>query len=179
MNNIGVDIDAFGDGSNGFYGKNYALAEGDKHFPLLDIPRAPMHSLVQFSGANIGTRLFEPTNAIGNSWKPPYIPQDSIYWNSRLLPTMTSSGRRMMPCLTVIISRALRRSIRSAQRDEYRDTGSLEATLDDLYGVTGTAVDDAAQANPALEPHVPSGKTSDDVVTDLKPNDDTTTKYGL
>ena len=84
INNIGVDIDAFGDGSNGFYGKNYALAEGDTHFPLLDIPRAPMHSLVQLSGANIGTRLFEPTNAIGNSWKPPYIPQDSIYLNSRM-----------------------------------------------------------------------------------------------
>ena len=38
-----------------------------------------MHSLVQLSGANIGIRLFEPTNAIGNSWKPPYTPQDSIY----------------------------------------------------------------------------------------------------
>ena len=129
MNNSGVDIDAFGDGSNGFYGKNYALAEGDKHFPLLDIPRAPMHSLVQFSGANIGTRLFEPTNAIGNSWKPPYIPQDSIYWNSTNSPTMMSHGRRMMPCLTVIISRALRRSIRSAQVDTVQRVHSVTLKL--------------------------------------------------
>ena len=39
MNQVGVDIDAFGDGDNGFYGKSYQLAEGDTHFPLIDIPR--------------------------------------------------------------------------------------------------------------------------------------------
>ena len=89
MNQVGIDIDAFGDGSNGFYGKNYALAEGDTHFPLIDIPRTPMHSLVQLSGANIGIRLFEPTNAIGNSWKPPYTPQDSIYLNSATFVALT------------------------------------------------------------------------------------------
>ena len=48
--------------------------DGDTQFPLIDIPKAPLHSLVQLSGANIGTRLFEPTHAIGNSWKPPYVP---------------------------------------------------------------------------------------------------------
>ena len=73
MNLVGIDIDAFGSGDNSFYGKSYGLAQGDTSFPLIDIPKAPLHSLVQLSGANIGTRLFEPTHAIGNSWKPPYI----------------------------------------------------------------------------------------------------------
>ncbi|MGB2561195.1 MAG: hypothetical protein ACPIG6_11420, partial [Akkermansiaceae bacterium] len=34
MNIVGIDIDAFGSGDNGFYGKNYALAEGDTTFPI-------------------------------------------------------------------------------------------------------------------------------------------------
>jgi hypothetical protein len=172
INNIGVDIDAFGDGSNGFYGKNYALAEGDKQFPLLDIPRAPMHSLVQLSGANIGTRLFEPTNAIGNSWKPPYIPQDSIYWNSRF-----TYSDVFWQANDALFDRYYLSGIApgfdyggGTTGTEYRDTGTLKATLDDFYGVTGTSYVDA-EANPALEPHVPSGKTSDDVVADLNPND--------
>ena len=165
INNIGVDIDAFGDGSNGFYGKNYAFAEGDKHFPLLDIPRAPMHSLVQFSGANISTRLFEPTNAIGNSWKPPYIPQDSIYLNSRI--TYNDVSWQVNDAL---FDRYYLSGIApgfAIGAGGYSATGSLSSALSNFYSPDASS----AQANPVLEPHVPSGKTSDDVVADLNPND--------
>jgi hypothetical protein len=124
MNQIGVDIDAFGDGNNGFYGKSYSLSQGDTKFPLIDIPKAPLHSLVQLSGANIGTRLFEPTHAIGNSWKPPYVPWDSVYvenasfrGNSTVndVSWQANHGRRITPYLIIISSRALHRSLRLEQ----------------------------------------------------------------
>jgi Tfp pilus assembly protein PilX len=172
INNIGVDIDAFGDGSNGFYGKNYALAEGDKQFPLLDIPRAPMHSLVQLSGANIGTRLFEPTNAIGNSWKPPYIPQDSIYWNSRF-----TYSDVFWQANDALFDRYYLSGIAPGYAigsGGYSATGSLNNTLKRFYGIDPAdptqSVDPAtAQANPALEPHMPSSKTAADIITELTP----------
>jgi len=176
INNIGIDIDAFGDGSNGFYGKDYALSEGDKYFPLLDIPRAPMHSLVQFSGANIGTRLFEPTNAIGNSWKPPYIPQDSIYWDSRSIVPVTYNDV-FWQANDALFDRYFLSGIApdfTIGSGGYTATGSLSDTLKRFYGIDPTdptqAVDPAtAQANPALESHIPSGKTADDIVTELTP----------
>jgi hypothetical protein len=186
MNKIGIDIDAFGDGSNGFYGKSYALAEGDTSFPLLDIPRAPLHSLVQLSGANIGIRLFEPTNAIGNSWKPPYIPQDSIYLNSATFWTATD----------ILTFNDVSWQVNDALFDRYYLSGiapeytigtegyaravndttdAIEDTLQRFYGIdpddpTQTVDPTTAQANPALEPYVPSGKTSDDIVTELTPS---------
>jgi len=201
MNQVGIDIDAFGDGSNGFYGKSYALAQGDKSFPLLDIPRAPMHSLVQLSGANIGIRLFEPTNAIGNSWKPPYIPQDSIYLNSA---TFWGAPGGVWDILTL---NDVSWQANDALFDRYYFSGiapeytigtggyvpavtntndAIEDTLQRFYGIdpadpTQTVDPATAQANPALEPHVPSGKTSDDIVTELTPtstNQDGYTKVG-
>jgi hypothetical protein len=177
INNIGIDIDAFGDGSNGFYGKNYALTEGDKHFPLLDIPRAPMHSLIQFSGANIGTRLFEPTHAIGNSWKPPYIPQDSIYWNSRTTysDVFWQSNDALFDryYLSGIAPEFIIGTAGYAQAVA-NISDAIEDTLQRFYGMDPVdptqRVDPAtAKANPALEPHVPSHKTPDDIVTELTP----------
>ncbi len=180
MNQIGIDIDAFGDGNNGFYGKSYALAQGDKSFPLLDIPRAPMHSLVQLSGANIGIRLFEPTNAIGNSWKPPYIPQDSIYLNSATFWTNTdivTLNDVSWQANDALFDRYYFSGIApefSIGSGGYTATGSLSDCLKRFYSVSPYAVNPdpaSAQVNPALEPHVPLGKTADDVVADLNPND--------
>ncbi len=166
---VGIDLDAFNDGNNAFYGKDYSSIEGDTSFPLIDIPNAPMHSLVQLSGANMGIRLVEPTHAIGNSWRPPYIPEDSIYYNrmnfndvswqandalfdqyyfSGIAPTFDYGG--------------------GTTGTSYRNTGTLKATLDDFYGETGTSYKDA-EANPALEPHVPAGKLPAEIVTELSP----------
>ena len=185
MNIVGIDIDAFGSGDNGFYGKNYALAEGDTTFPIIDIPKAPLHSLVQLSGANIGTRLFEPTHAIGNSWKPPYIPMDSVYddngsyymgwsdltlndvsWqiNDALFDRYYFSG--IAPAYTIGAGGYV-----PAVNDT---TDAIEDTLQRFYGInpadpTQTVDPATAQANPALEPHVPAGETADDIVAELTP----------
>ena len=186
MNQVGVDIDAFGDGDNGFYGKSYSLASGDTKFPLIDIPKAPLHSLVQLSGANIGTRLFEPTHAIGNSWKPPYVPWDSIYHN----PT------NLMHDGTKYTTNDVSWQVNDALFDRYYLSGiapefnigaggyaptvantsdAIEDTLQRFYGIdptdtTQTVDPETAHANPALEPHVPAGKSPAEIVTELTPS---------
>jgi hypothetical protein len=172
---VGIDIDAWNSGNNGFYGKNYSLNEGDRHLPLIDIPKAPMHSLVQLSGANIGVRLFEPTNAIGNSWKPPYIPQDSIYSGWGTNQTINDVSWQVNDALFdryYLSGIAPEYTIGTSGYDA--TGGSLNKTLKRFYGIdpddpTQTVDPATAQANPALEPHVPSGKTSDDIVTELAP----------
>jgi len=180
MQKVGIDIDAFGDGNNGFYGKSYSLAQGDSSFPIIDIPRAPMHSLVQLSGANIGIRLFEPTNAIGNSWKPPYTPQDSIYLNSATFldaNNILTLNDVSWQANDALFDRYYFSGIApefSIGAGGYSATGSLSDTLHRFYGMdpadpTQTVDPATAQANPALEPHVPSGKTSDDIVSELTP----------
>jgi hypothetical protein len=168
----GIDLDPDG-GANGFYGYNYTSFGGDKFFPLLSLPKAPMHSLVQFSSANLGTRLLEPTHAIGNSWVPPYLSsKDSIYryyaapalydditWNDvswqindALFDRYYLSG--LAPAYTIGSS-------------GYATTDGLEATLERYYGSDA----DAAQANPALQPYIPEGMTPAQVTTFLNDED--------
>jgi len=169
MEAVGIDLDAFGEGKNGFYGKSYDLAEGDSFFPLLDIPKAPLYSLVQLSGANMGTRLFEPTHAIGNSWKPPYIPGNSIYHNSASYIlnwyelTMNDVSWQSNDAL---FDRYYLSGIApdfTIDASAYSATGNLADTLRQFYGSSPTS----AKANPALEPYFPEGKAASDVVDEL------------
>jgi Tfp pilus assembly protein PilX len=161
-NAVGIDLDALGSGNNGFYGKSYDLADGDSFFPLLSIPKAPLHSLVQLSGANLGTRLFEPTHAIGNSWRPPYIPKDSIY-STYDIP---QSGLNTFNDTSWQINDAL--------FDRYYFSGiapgvstDIETTLQSFYGDTP----EVAEANPALEPYRPDGMTAAQIKDLLTPAD--------
>ena len=182
MSQIGVDIDAFGSGDNGFYGKSYSLAEGDTKFPLIDIPKAPLHSLVQLSGANIGTRLFEPTHAIGNSWKPPYIPWDSVYDENASFTGNSTVNDVSWQANDALFDRYFLSGIApdfNIGAGGYAPAvgASLGQTLTDFYGADYRA----AKANPVLEPHVPAGKTSADIVTELTPsnaNQDGYKKFG-
>ena len=161
-NAVGIDLDALGSGNNGFYGKSYDLADGDSFFPLLSIPKAPLHSLVQLSGANIGTRLFEPTHAIGNSWRPPYIPKDSIYSTYNI----PQSGLNTFNDTSWQINDAL--------FDRYYFSGiapgvsaDIETTLQSFYGDSP----EVAEANPALEPYRPDGMTAAQIKDLLTPAD--------
>ncbi len=168
----GIDLDPDG-GANGFYGYNYTSFGGDKFFPLLSLPKAPMHSLVQFSSANLGTRLLEPTHAIGNSWVPPYLSsKDSIYryysanglydditWNDvswqindALFDRYYLSG--LAPAYTIGSS-------------GYAETEGVEATLERFYGSDPLA----AEANPVLQPYIPEGMTPAQVTTLLEDED--------
>jgi hypothetical protein len=170
---VGVDFDAIGSGLNGFYGKSYSSTDGDTAFPLLTISPSPLHSLVQFSSANIGTRLVEPTHAIGNSWKPPYIPKNSIYdnttgfygevkdtsWlvNDALFDRYYLSG--IAPAYTI--------DDIGYEVDEGNASAGIETTLQTFYGSNS----ELAKANPALEPYLPDGMTATQAKGLLTPAD--------
>ena len=174
MNEIGVDLSAYGSGSNAFYGNSYSLSEGDSKFPLLSIPKNPMISLIQLSGANIGTRLLEPTHAIGNSWVPPYIPKDSIYDNTAALQLNRAAATQTTSDTSWLINDALfdRYYFSGIAPDfaigpsGYRNKGSLSATLTKFYSTNYKT----AQANPVLQPYIPDGKASAELVTELSPS---------
>ena len=174
INEVGIDFDAIGSGLNGFYGKSYETTGGDTAFPLLSIHPYPLHSLVQLSSANIGTRLFEPTHAIGNSWKPPYIAKNSIYddttgfygevrdtsWlvNDALFDRYYLSG--VAPAYKILANGY-------AINGSSVSTG-IKTTLQSFYGDSP----ELAKANPVLGPYVPTGKTADEIVTELTPSND-------
>jgi len=179
LNIVGFDISNTS-GDNGFYGKSYQLAEGDTHFPLINIPRAPLHSLIELTGANIGTRLLEPTHAIGNSWKPPYIPTGGIYSARESAGKQTSLNDVSWQINNALFDRYYLSGIApkfTIGAGGYtpavaNTSNAIEDTLQRFYGIdpsdpTQTVDSSSAMANPALEPHVPSDKTSEDIVTEL------------
>jgi len=143
----------------------------------IDIPRAPLHSLVELTGANVGTRLLEPTHAIGNSWKPPYIPTDGIYADRETAGQQTSINDVSWQVNDALFDRYYFSGVApgfTIGTGGYTATGSLSDTLKRFYSVSPYDVNPdpaSAQANPALEPYVPSGKTPEDVLADLNPND--------
>jgi Tfp pilus assembly protein PilX len=197
LQSAGISLDGLGDGDNAFYGKDYSLVDGDTSFPLIDIPKAPLHSLVQLSAANIGISLFEPTHAIGNSWKPPYVPWNSIYQNSTnlfhdgvanytrndvswqandaLFDRYFLSG--ITPDFNIGAGGYDLTSIPGNVDPDPSYLPHVSACIEDIlkrfYSVPPyeTSPDpSSAKANPALEPYVPAGKTSADIVTELTPS---------
>ena len=173
INEVGLDFDAIGSGTNGFYGKSYETTGGDTAFPLLNIYPAPLHSLVQFSSANIGTRLFEPTHAIGNSWKPPYIPENSIYDNTtdfygevKDTSWLVNDALFDRYCLSGIAPAYTIDDI-GYEVDAVSASAGIETTLQTFYGSNP----ELAKANPALEPYLPDGMTATQVVDLLTPAD--------
>ena len=171
MNEVGIDLDAFSDGNNGFYGKSYSLVDGDTHFPLIDIPKRPLSSLVQLSGANIGTRLFEPTHAIGNSWKPPYIPTGSIYYNannyhhSKRIYTLNDVSWQANDAL---FDRYFFSGVAPAYKINnlgYQKTGSLAEALEAFHKQDFNV----AKFNPLMQPHNSTSTSLKSILTELDP----------
>jgi len=181
MEKIGFDL-PFSDeeeaDNNGFYGKSYDMVDGDIAFPLIGIPQSPLHSLVQLSGANMGTRLFEPTHAIGNSWKPPYIPGSSIYHNSAYYMmgwyklTLNDVSWQSNDALFDRYYLSGIAPSYSIGLDGYTmDAGAADAgienTLQSFYGGSP----ELAKVNPALESYLPEGMTATEIEDLLTPED--------
>jgi hypothetical protein len=177
MNKIGFDL-PFSDededeaDNNGFYGKSYDWVDGDIAFPLIGIPQSPLHSLVQLSGANMGTRLFEPTHAIGNSWKPPYIPGSSIYHNSATLYTRNDVSWQSNDALfdryyLSGIAPSYSIGLDGYTMDADAASAGIQTTLQRFYGGSPGL----AEANPALEPYLPEGMTPTEIEDLLTPED--------
>jgi hypothetical protein len=52
---------------------------GQSSIAILDVPRQPMHSLVELTHANLGVYNMAPTFATGNSYASPFISPDQAY----------------------------------------------------------------------------------------------------
>jgi hypothetical protein len=108
---------------------------------------------------------------VGNSHASIFVPSNSIYGNTGMSPQPVTTSDNAWLINDALFDRYYLSGIApafdySGSGGIYNDTGTLKATLDDFYGVTGTSYEDA-EANPALAPHVPSGKTSDEIVAEL------------
>ncbi|MDG1357042.1 MAG: hypothetical protein P8P36_02490, partial [Akkermansiaceae bacterium] len=156
---------------NAFWGQSYD-SSGQTSVPMSNIPSSPLLSIVDFGHANLGTMAEDPFHSVGNSLPSPVIspiaPYGTTYtggggqtygtgtdlsWhlNDALFDRYFLSG--IVPEYTITSS-------------GYNATGSVEDTLNDFYGVTGSDFR-GAQASPVMEPHVPAGKTPTGIVAEL------------
>ena len=113
-----MGIDYSGSSRGAFWGLSYQNT-GSTHVPMCNIPSSPMMSLADFAHANLSYNSTDPFRAVGNSWSCPMIRPDQAFgpvrpstWDQR---AQDFSWLINDACLTVIISRALRRSLRLAQ----------------------------------------------------------------
>ena len=63
---------------------------------MIDVPRQPMHSIIEFTNADLGKYQVAPTFATGNSYASPFIPPNQSYattGNYNLLPSLTEKFR--------------------------------------------------------------------------------------
>ena len=191
-----MGIDYSGSSRGAFWGLSYQNT-GSTHVPMCNIPSSPMMSLADFAHANLSYNSTEPFRAVGNSWSCPMIRPDQAFglvrpstWDQRAqdfswLINDALFDRYYFSGIAPAFSYTTEEVLPSTDPKTYRysATGSLSATLTDFYG------DDykTANANPALAPYVPSGKTADGIVTELTPilypdgsssNDDAYKKIG-
>ena len=165
-----MGIDYSGSSRGAFWGLSYQNT-GSTHVPMCNIPSSPIMSLVDFADANISYNSTDSFRAVGNSWTNPMIQPDKAF--ARVQP---QTWNQWAQDFSWKINDALfDRYYLSGIAPEftigtggYSATGTLKATLDNFYGVTGTSYKDA-KASPALAPYVPSGKTAEGIVTELTP----------
>ncbi|MGB2351895.1 MAG: hypothetical protein ACPH9O_09745, partial [Akkermansiaceae bacterium] len=166
---------------NAFWGKSYD-STGQTSVPMSNIPSSPLISLVDFGHANLGTMAEDPFHSVGNSQHSAVISPIAPYGT-----VQTGGGEQTHGTgidLSWLVNDALfDRYFLSGIAPEYdhngsggayRETGSLNDTLERLYGIdptdpTQTVDPDTAQASPVMEAHVPAGKTAEEIVIELTP----------
>lgn len=62
----------------GKWGSSFSHS-GKSRLAMVDVPRQPMHSLVELTHADLGQYNISPTFAVGNSYSSPFIPPDQPY----------------------------------------------------------------------------------------------------
>jgi hypothetical protein len=162
---------------NAFWGKSYD-SSGQTSVPMSNIPSSPLLSIVDFGHANLGTMAEDPFHAVGNSLPSPVISPIAPYGT-----VVTGGGEQTNGTGTdlswhlndALFDRYFLSGIvpeYSIGTGGYSATGSLSDTLHRFYGMdpsdAAQSVDpDTAQASPVMEPHVPAGKTREEVVAEL------------
>ena len=166
---------ASGQDDRGFWGETMHGNGGSTAVPFIDIPTTPIFSLVDFANANLSLRSEAAYKDVGNSHASIFTPGNSIYGATGMSPSVVTTSDNAWLINDALFDRYYLSGIApgfdySGTAGTYNDTGTLKATLDDFYGVTGTDYKDAL-ANPVLEPYVPTNKTAEEVVSDLDPDD--------
>lgn len=149
---------------------------GTSTFPVSSIPTSPLISLASLGHANASVMANEPFHAIGNSWSQPLVPVDTTFGGVRDVNGNIGN----------ITAHDLSWQMNNALFDRYYFSGiapafsingsgyntdeTLTEPLERFYGVSGSDYK-TANANPVLVPHVPAGKSAQDVVEELDEED--------
>ncbi|MDP4898550.1 MAG: hypothetical protein NWR03_12315 [Akkermansiaceae bacterium] len=145
----------------GFWGKSYQ--SGTSTFPLADIPSSPIHSLADFSNANLSIRSCEPFKAVGNSWASIFVPRNSLYARVGGESTRATASDSSWLINDALFDRYYLSGFApdfTINSSGYNATGSISETLENFFSDDS----DSAYANPALEAYLPRGADKDDVI---------------
>ena len=181
INNNGLNFST--SARNAFWGKSYD-SSGSTSVPMSNIPSSPLLSLVDFSHANLGTMAEDPFHAVGNSWPSPVISPLAPYGTVNTGGGEQTHGTGMDMSWNIndalfdryFLSGIVPEYDHNGSGGAYRETGSLNDTLERFYGIdpadpTQTVDPDTAQASPVMEPYIPPGKTPVEVVAELLETD--------
>ncbi|MGB1936982.1 MAG: hypothetical protein ACPHVK_05775, partial [Akkermansiaceae bacterium] len=163
---------ASGQGDRGFWGETMHANGGSTSVPFAEIPTSPVLSLVDFANANLSLRSEAAYKDVGNSHASIFVPGNSIYGNTGMSPGVVTTSDNVWLINDAIFDRYYLSGIApgydyTGTGGAYNPTGTLNATLTSFYGSDYTT----AKANPALLPYLPKGKTENDVIAELDPND--------
>ncbi|MGB2010602.1 MAG: hypothetical protein ACPHYF_03675, partial [Akkermansiaceae bacterium] len=159
-------------GDRGFWGETMHANGGSTSVPFAEIPTSPILSLVDFANANLSLRSEAAYKDVGNSHASIFVPGNSIYGNTGMSPGVVTTSDNVWLINDAIFDRYYLSGIApgydyTGTGGAYNPTGTLNATLTSFYGSDYTT----AKANPALLPYLPKGKTENDVIAELDPND--------
>jgi len=174
---------ASGQGDRGFWGETMHANGGSTSVPFAEIPTAPILSLVDFANANLSLRSEAAYKDVGNSHASIFVPGNTIYGGTGMSPGVITTSDNVWLINDAIFDRYYLSGIAPEfviGTEGYNAIGTLKDTLDNFYGVTGTDYMNA-NANPALAPYIPEGKTAANIVSELTPsttNIDTYKKLG-
>ena len=182
---VGVQFPtASGQDDRGFWGETMHGNGGSTAVPFAEIPTAPILSLVDFANANLSLRSEAAYKDVGNSHASVFVPGNSIYGSTGMSPMLVTTSDNAWLINDAIFDRYYLSGIApefTFGSGVYSTTAAshtigLANTLKRFYGIdpsdpTQTVEPYTAQANPVLEPYVPTGKTATEIVTEITPID--------
>eukprot|EP00903_Cladosiphon_okamuranus_P003967 g3965.t1 len=167
-NELGIDL--AGDPRNAYYGLSYQQT-GTKFFPMSDIPSAPLVSMAAFSNANLAIMGTEPIHAVGNSWSSALFSPTTVFGK---VPNQLGNNMMAQDFSWLINDALFDRYFLSGLAPDYSITSggySKNGTLADTLGKFFSGDPSSAYASPVLEPYLPVGKSTDDIIDELVEED--------
>lgn len=156
----------------GFWGESFEFT-GSTSVPILNIPAAPLMSLVEFSNANLTIGSHQPFRSVGNSWASPFVSPVSPY--GQLEGFGFHNPKRTASDMSWLMNDALFdryylsgiAPLFSIEGGGYFSSAGIESSLDNFFGNNYRE----AQANPVLVPYLPDDMPASDAVNELSAND--------